>query len=84
MKPLSFILSAMLIALCLGSTTEKASAVVYCQYVAYPEGCVVRRGVVLRPRPVVVAPAPVVVAPVVVAPAVRPACAWVNGVRVCR
>lgn len=31
---------------------EKAYAVVYCQYVAYPVGCVVRPGVVLRARPV--------------------------------
>ena len=29
-----------------------AEAVVYCQYVAYPTGCVARAGVVLRPRPV--------------------------------
>ena len=29
-----------------------ARAVVYCQYVAYPAGCVARAGVVLRPRPV--------------------------------
>jgi len=33
-------------------STEKASAVVYCTYVGYPGGCVVRPGVVLRPRPV--------------------------------
>jgi hypothetical protein len=33
-------------------STEKASAVVYCQYVEYPAGCIVRPGVVLRPRPV--------------------------------
>ncbi len=33
------------------STTE-ANAVVYCQYVGYPTGCVARAGVVLRPRPV--------------------------------
>jgi hypothetical protein len=33
-------------------TTETASAVVYCQYVSYPAGCVARPGVVLRPRPV--------------------------------
>lgn len=33
-------------------STEKASAVVYCQYVDYPAHCVVRAGVVLRPRPV--------------------------------
>jgi hypothetical protein len=32
--------------------TDAASAVVYCQYVSYPVGCVVRPGVVLRPRPV--------------------------------
>jgi len=29
-----------------------AEAVVYCQYVSYPAGCVARAGVVLRPRPV--------------------------------
>jgi hypothetical protein len=29
-----------------------ASAVVYCTYVGYPHACVVRPGVVLRPRPV--------------------------------
>jgi hypothetical protein len=29
-----------------------ASAIVYCQYTAYPTGCVARAGVVLRPRPV--------------------------------
>jgi hypothetical protein len=29
-----------------------AEAVVYCQYVSYPAGCIVRAGVVLRPRPV--------------------------------
>lgn len=29
-----------------------ASAIVYCQYVGYPAGCVARAGVVLRPRPV--------------------------------
>ena len=32
--------------------TERAGAVVYCQYIDYPVGCVVRAGVVLRPRPV--------------------------------
>ena len=31
---------------------EKAGAVVYCQYIEYPVGCVARAGVVLRPRPV--------------------------------
>ena len=29
-----------------------AKAVVYCQYVEYPTGCVARAGVVLKPRPV--------------------------------
>jgi hypothetical protein len=29
-----------------------AAAIVYCQYVEYPHGCVARAGVVLRPRPV--------------------------------
>ena len=29
-----------------------ANAVMYCQYVSYPAGCVARAGVVLRPRPV--------------------------------
>lgn len=34
------------------TTTDTANAVVYCQYVSYPAGCVARAGVVLRPRPV--------------------------------
>jgi hypothetical protein len=34
------------------ATTRTANAVVYCQYVEYPAGCVARAGVVLRPRPV--------------------------------
>ena len=29
-----------------------ARAVVYCQYVEYPAGCVAKAGVVLKPRPV--------------------------------
>ncbi len=36
----------------MAASTEEAGAVVYCQYVSYPAGCVVRPGVVLRPRPV--------------------------------
>ena len=44
--------SALLIAGFVAASTEKPSAVVYCQYVEYPAGCVVRPGVVLRPRPV--------------------------------
>jgi hypothetical protein len=56
---LSIAISALLITGFIAASTEKASAVVYCQYVEYPAGCVVRPGVVLRPRPaagVVVAP----------------------------
>jgi hypothetical protein len=34
------------------SATDAANAAVYCQYIGYPAGCVVRPGVVLRPRPV--------------------------------
>ena len=34
------------------SSAPAAAAVVYCQYVDYPHGCVARAGVVLRPRPV--------------------------------
>lgn len=33
-------------------SSEPAGAVVYCTYVGYPAGCIVRPGVVLRPRPV--------------------------------
>jgi hypothetical protein len=36
----------------LTSSTQEASARVYCTYVGYPAGCIVRSGVVLRPRPV--------------------------------
>ena len=49
---LLIILSALLIAGFVAASTEPAGAVVYCQYVAYPAGCTVRAGVVLRPRPV--------------------------------
>jgi hypothetical protein len=49
---LSIALSALLITGFVAASTEQASAAVYCQYVAYPVGCVVRPGVVLRPRPV--------------------------------
>ena len=34
------------------AATDTANAVVYCQYISYPAGCVVRPGVVLRARPV--------------------------------
>ena len=33
-------------------SSSSAGAVVYCTYVGYPAGCIVRPGVVLRPRPV--------------------------------
>lgn len=50
---LSIVLAAALLTTgFVAASTEKASAVVYCQYVDYPAGCVVRPGVVLRPRPV--------------------------------
>jgi hypothetical protein len=49
---LSIALAALLITGFVTASTEKASAVVYCQYVAYPDGCVARPGVVLLPRPV--------------------------------
>ena len=63
---LSIALSALLITGFLATSTEEARAVVYCQYVEYPAGCVVRPGVVLRPRPV----ARAVVTPGVGAPGV--------------
>ena len=50
----------------MAASTEHASAVVYCQYISYPAGCVARPGVVLRPRPV----ARAVVTPGVGAPGV--------------
>ena len=49
---LSIALAALLTTGFVTVSTEKASAVVYCQYVGYPVGCVARAGVVLRPRPV--------------------------------
>ena len=66
MIKLSIVLSALLITGFVVASTEQANAVVYCQYVAYPAGCVVRPGVVLRPRPV----ARAVVTPGVGAPGV--------------
>ena len=49
---LSIALSALLITGFLATSAEQANAVVYCQYVAYPVGCVARPGVVLVARPV--------------------------------
>lgn len=41
-----------LIATFVSTSPGDARAAVYCQYVNYPAGCIVRPGVVLRPRPV--------------------------------
>ena len=50
---LSIALSALLITGFVAAASEMANAaVVYCQYIEYPAGCIVRPGVVLRPRPV--------------------------------
>jgi hypothetical protein len=61
---LSISLSALLIA---GgfvvASSEQASAVVYCQYISYPAGCIVRPGVRLVARPVARAVPPVSVPP---------------------
>lgn len=48
---LSITLLAALIGLVMGGAGE-VRAVVYCQYINYPVGCVATPGVVLRPRPV--------------------------------
>lgn len=47
----------------LAAATQEASAVIYCQYISYPAGCIVRPGVVLVARPVVRAVTPGVGAP---------------------
>lgn len=44
--------AALLVSGFVAATTEQASAVVYCQYIAYPVGCVARPGVALVARPV--------------------------------
>lgn len=48
----SIALSALLVTGFVAASSETASAAVYCQYEMYPAGCIVRPGVVLRPRPV--------------------------------
>ena len=48
----SIMLAAVVAAGFSAAGTKEAAAVVYCTYVGYPAGCVVRPGVVLRPRPV--------------------------------
>lgn len=50
-------LLGLLAAAALTTSGQSADAAVYCKYVGYPKGCVVRPGVVLAPAPaVVVAP----------------------------
>ncbi len=49
---LSISLSALLVAGFVVASSEPASAVVYCQYISYPAGCIVRPGVRLVARPV--------------------------------
>jgi hypothetical protein len=56
-------LAALLIIGFVAASTEKAGAVVYCEYIDYPAHCVARPGVVLRPRPVARAVTPGVGAP---------------------
>jgi hypothetical protein len=46
---LSIALSAALIIGFVTASTEKAGAVVYCQYIEYPAGCVVRPGAAVPP-----------------------------------
>lgn len=48
----TILLAALVIAGFNVADTREASAVVYCTYIGYPAGCIVRPGVVLRPRPV--------------------------------
>lgn len=48
----SVALSALLITGLMAASSEPASAVVYCQYISYPAGCIVRPGVPLVARPV--------------------------------
>ena len=43
---------AALVAVFVSMESGDARAVVYCQSVSYPAGCIARPGVVLRPRPV--------------------------------
>jgi hypothetical protein len=44
--------SALLVLAGITLNPSPAHAIVYCQYVDYPGGCVARAGVALRPRPV--------------------------------
>lgn len=62
----SLLFIALLATVFITAGSQKASAVVYCQYISYPVGCVARPGVVLVARPV----ARAVVTPGVGAPGV--------------
>lgn len=42
------------VSLAVATTGTAEAAVVYCKYIGYPKGCVVKPGVVLVPRPVTV------------------------------
>ena len=48
---LSIALSALLAAGFMAASSQEATAVVYCQYISYPAGCIVRPGVRLVARP---------------------------------
>jgi len=49
-------LAGLLAATALTAPVRPAQAAVYCKYVGYPKGCVVKPGVVLAPAPAVFAP----------------------------
>ncbi len=50
--PVAFAAILLAVGLVPVSAPDASAAVVYCQYIDYPVGCIVRPGVVLRPRPV--------------------------------
>ena len=52
MKRSNLFAAVLLSAGLLTASSDTANSAVYCQYVNYPAGCIVRPGVVLRPRPV--------------------------------
>ena len=46
---LSIVLSALVIIGFTAASTEKASAIIYCQYIERPAGCIARPGVTIAP-----------------------------------
>lgn len=50
--PILFALTLLIASSVFAGTKNANAAIVYCQYVDYPAGCIVRPGVVLRPRPI--------------------------------